>query len=229
MKVSNTFYVSIGLVVLFSAAAYVYNNSQEAASPDNAPNRSSAVTDTPAFHELASKDGSLDVAMTAEHGVQQRLTALNEEIVMLKTEMLAVKSAVQTLSQAGNTTAPALTPAEERQQTADLRAQDAENLKQRNNQLETDFRKQRTDPSWSSQTRNLIRTALEEENIAGADIIGIECRSTMCRVELAVTNSEQMSKAAMVSAKVGPELPNVMVNQGHDGAVFYFSKAVQGS
>ena len=82
---------------------------------------------------------------------------------------------------------------------------------------------------WSVKAKSLVQEALASDKAASSDIVDIECRTTMCRVELANDGNKQAPKVAEIPKKIGEELPNVLVNQtnesdGSTTTVLYLSK-----
>jgi len=92
------------------------------------------------------------------------------------------------------------------------------------------FRKETTDPRWSSATSSAVQTALIADNDLHPLARGVECRSHTCRVEIADDGSGKLGKLLPVFAQqVGQELPSVVTSRVEDAGgaatmVLYMSR-----
>ncbi|WP_347989610.1 hypothetical protein [Methylomonas sp. AM2-LC] len=222
----------LGIVVALCTGVYIYNAKQPAT--DSVEGKTHAITNTNlvmqhATNEFAARDGFLD-SKQAGVGLREQVTALSNDIVLLKAEILSLRTAMQAQNLASNTVVASsiLSPSEEKQRLSEQRAHEEERFNQQAQLLEIDFRKQRLDANWATRTKNLIKAALEEEQIVPADIIGLECRSSMCRLELAIDNRDELaSKLTMLPIKIGSELPSILISQHNDNqsnTILYLSK-----
>lgn len=51
-------------------------------------------------------------------------------------------------------------------------------------ELDQDFHFQTEDPTWSYQAVQDIETSIAAESLPGADLLGVDCRATLCQVEM---------------------------------------------
>lgn len=92
------------------------------------------------------------------------------------------------------------------------------------------FRKETTDPRWSSATSSVVQTALIADNDLRPLARGVECRSHTCRVEIADDGSGKLGKILPVFAQqVGQDLPSVITHRVEDAGgvatmVLYMSR-----
>ncbi|TMQ11565.1 MAG: hypothetical protein E6J91_22515 [Deltaproteobacteria bacterium] len=91
------------------------------------------------------------------------------------------------------------------------------------------FRKETTDPGWSSATSSVVQTALSVDSDLRPLARGVECRSHTCRVEIADDSSGKLGKILPVFVQqVGQDLPSVITTRvaGAGGAtlVLYMSR-----
>jgi hypothetical protein len=68
--------------------------------------------------------------------------------------------------------------------------------------LETRFTEESTDARWAPQFSAHLRELLGEEGVETAAIRRVECRSTLCRVELDVKDGAPVAKLLQVSAQL---------------------------
>jgi len=71
-----------------------------------------------------------------------------------------------------------------------LERQAADALSERRTQLQAQFAAQPIDPSWASSSKQLLNDDLGKYASADVRVRGVECRSTLCRVELAPVNRD---------------------------------------
>jgi hypothetical protein len=96
--------------------------------------------------------------------------------------------------------------------------------------VEAAFRKEATDPRWSSTTSAVVQAALASEGELRPLTRGVECRTRTCRVEIADDGSGKLGKLLPVFAQqVGQELPSAVADRVEDPAggakmVLYMSR-----
>jgi hypothetical protein len=213
----------IGSAVILPVVTYV--SLIRETNPDEIHNAkiSSPLYEKPMLHELAVKDGDL----------KEDLTALGKEVARLRADVAALRVDMQTqqskFSTSSKNPAPDTDTAKDKQAIIDMRAKEDEQIQKQGEVLETGFRQQTTDPNWSAKAKSLIQDALANDKVASKDIIDIECRTNMCKVELANDGNNQAPKIAEFPMKISQELPNIMVNQttesdGSSTTVLYLSR-----
>jgi len=58
--------------------------------------------------------------------------------------------------------------------------------------LESHIQYETQDPSWASEAEDGIYTAMETEVFQGAEIVNVDCRSTLCRAEIYHISSDDL-------------------------------------
>ncbi|HEY0481441.1 MAG TPA: hypothetical protein VGD37_28190 [Kofleriaceae bacterium] len=83
--------------------------------------------------------------------------------------------------------------------------------------VEAAFRKEATDPRWSSATSGVVQAALASDDELRPLARGVECRARTCRVEIAEDTSGRLGKLLPVFAQqVAQELPVAVVDRVQD-------------
>ena len=223
MKLNPVFLVCGTVIIL--AVAYVSLTSESKLSGIRSAKIASPTIEKPIARGLAVKDGNED----SELGENLTdLTELGEEVAHLRAEVAALRLDMQTHQAKSATSAKNLVP-DNPQALAEMRAKEDEYVQKQGEVLEVGFRQQIIDPEWSANAKNLVQEALISDKVAAKDIIDVECRATMCRVELANDANHQAPRIAEFPMKISEELPNILVNQSNesDGStttVLYLSK-----
>ncbi|MDD5266314.1 MAG: hypothetical protein PHO08_04195 [Methylococcales bacterium] len=95
---------------------------------------------------------------------------------------------------------------------------------------ENEFRQEPSDGQWAPQTSSRLREVMDKNPAMRDAVRNIECKSTTCRVELAVTEQVSASKSLdNLVTQIGDTLPQVTYNQVDDGngevtTVLYMSR-----
>lgn len=154
--------------------------------------------------------------------LKTQVQALSADVVALREEMHTIvktKAAAVILGRDVDNVAP---PSEEA-----ARAEEEKYFAAQGVALESDFRQQTVELNWSTEAMNLIRTGLASDKISGSAIIGLECRTRTCRLELANNGKNHAPDFVEFPQHIADELSNLMISQTEstDGAtVFYLSK-----
>ena len=223
MKLSHVFL--IGSAVIIPAVAYVSLTSEVNPDGNHSAKISSPIVEKPIVHGLAVKDDARDGEF------RENLTALGKEVSQLRAELTALRAELQ----AGGTALahPAdvvkQDSAKEMQALTEMRTKEEERIQKQGEALEAGFRQQTTDPDWSIKAKSLIQDALASDKVESKDIVDVECRASMCRVELANDANSKAPRIAEFPMKISEELPNILVNQtnesdGSTTTVLYLSK-----
>jgi hypothetical protein len=221
MKLIHVFLV--GSAVILPMVTYVSLTSETNHEIHNAKVTSS-IYERPIPHGVAVKDD------TKDGDLKENLTALGKEVARLRADVLALRAGLQAQQSklARSSKHSVQDQAKDIQTLTKMRAKEEERIQEQGEVLEAGFRGQTTDPNWSAKTKKLIQNALASDKVAVKDIIDVECRSSMCRVELANEGTNQAPKIAEFPMKISEELPNIMVNQtdesdGSSTTILYLS------
>jgi len=154
----------------------------------------------------------------------KNMTVLSDEVSQLRAEVLALRADIKKSSQ--KTLTQGLP--KDLETIHEMHAKEDNPTKQLE-VLEAGFQQQTTDPVWSEKTKNLVQDGLFKDNLAAKDIINVDCRNSMCRVELANNIDSDGLKLEELPMKIGAELPNILANQikendGSTTTVLYLSK-----
>jgi hypothetical protein len=223
MKLIRVFLIGIAVIL----PVVIYVSLIRETNPDEIHNAkvSSPLYEKPMLHGLAVKDD------TKDGDLRENLTALGKEVAHLRADVTALRADMQT--QQSKLATSSKNPVQDQvkvvQNLAEMRAEEEEHIQEQGEVLETGFRQQTTDPNWSTKAKSLIQGALASDKVASKDIIDIECRASMCRVELANDGNNKAPKIAEFPMKISEELPNIMVNQtnesdGTSTTILYLSR-----
>jgi hypothetical protein len=81
-----------------------------------------------------------------------------------------------------------------------------------------DFDREGRDPRWSSETGAALQAAFGSEDLKGVQYQNIDCRKTMCRVEIVDDGSGAAAEALhKVGTAIGSTLPNMLVDRVDHG------------
>ncbi len=226
MKLRHIFL--IGCIAVLSVVTYrvVTMNPKESAITDNVIQASATLSENSIVHNTPDKD------VGKESEMQEKLDALRKEVALLKADIAALKqdmhSALQQTSSNAKATQATPTLTEEEQM-----AKEDEVYRKQAEDLETLFRQQTVDSAWSVQTKQMIQSVLANEKV-DTNAIGIECRASMCRVEIPENISHGGSprvspKMQQFQIKIAKEFPDIMTSQikevdGSMTSVYYLSK-----
>jgi hypothetical protein len=222
MKLRHIFLISCVLVLSVGTYLVLIWNPNGRADIGNANTMPSALSENSVVKKNPGKDASMESEM------QENLVALRKEVALLKADVAALKQNMQTtLQQTGGKekvaqATPALTEEE-------LMAKEEEAYRKQAEDLETLFRQQTVDGVWSEQTKNMLQDALASDQI-DINTVGIECRSSACRVELPKNHAHGKSpKMSQFQSKVSEEFPDIMTSQikeadGSMTTVYYLSR-----
>ncbi len=207
----------IGGAVALSTGIYLSLNSetkQDGIQNSGAP---LSANEKPELHGIAAKED-----------LKENVAALGNEVSRLRAEILALRSDMQAQKAASNKT-PVQEQPNAQQNLTEMHAKEDNRIKKQGEVLEAGFQQQTTDPIWSEKTKNLVHDALANDNVTSKDIVDVECRNSMCRVELANDANSEGLKIEEFPMKIGQELPHIMANQvkesdGSTTTVLYLSK-----
>lgn len=215
--------IIIGSVLTVPAIVYV-SLSDKTLSNSNI--KLSAEHERPIVHGLAVKDSDVNLKESLD-ALRKEVASLRADVSVLqanKQEQLKLEVASKEVA-SKNAVPNQVKPKLDREQVL---TENKERLRKQGELLETGFRQQTTDPKWSEQAKTLVQEALASDKIAAKDIIDIDCRVSMCRVELANDNGDE-PKLSDFPMKISEEMPNIMANQtqesdGSTTTILYLSK-----
>jgi len=168
-------------------------------------------------------------ASPAEIGAlpQQDLTPLKQDIASLRAEVSALRRRLQDLAVAGPDTAETSTAL--RRDPATLAAAEHERQQQMA-MFETRFRQESSDARWSLDAEHTVQEVVARNEALQDSLVGLECRSQTCRVELLEQDSsETMKVMPLFFQQLAQTLPSVTANYEDAGdggrvAVLYMSR-----
>ena len=97
-------------------------------------------------------------------------------------------------------------------------ADDQQRFKDYIGALAADFDREARDPRWSSDTGAALQAAFGSEDLKGVQYQNIDCRKTMCRVEIEDDGSDAASEALhKVGMAIGGTLPSMLVDRVDHG------------
>lgn len=173
----------------------------------------------------------------ASHGVpapeigpsnEDSLDALRRELAAVRADLEMVKNALEARGNApaSETAAPA---PEEDEDLANPEAQLAAEIAEEQQQIqayaqmiEASLEAETVDSAWSVSTADRIRDVFTGDALAGASLQDIDCRATLCRVEVQHRDEAKLREfQRLFPFKVSQVLPNLMMHriENADGSI----------
>ena len=218
----HTVLVSVGLVLaLLTAGAILWQRQIVDDSPDN---KASITGQNNEYSTLTETNERIDTKLREE------LSQLRQDIASLKTDMQLVKDLLSnTKAGASITHKPEARNSSPRISRTKNQAIEGKQAQEFGMKLDEKFSQQSTDTAWSAQTQATIKNVLNEQKIAGDDVISLECRADSCRLELANDENNSPADLSELSLKLGQNLPFFFVDnrnsydENANTTVVYFS------
>lgn len=169
---------------------------------------------------------------------QHDLAVLQHEVNSMKTELRRLRLDIDTQRASAPERAAAtgrLGPDTEDASGEDARIvqaldHDRNEQAERLQAIEAALNAEPVDPSWSEQSGTLIQRALQQKSFADAEVGQVDCRTTLCRVELSVADSDDIEDLGLrFPLAVGASLPGMTLHrtENDDGsatAVIYLTR-----
>jgi hypothetical protein len=150
----------------------------------------------------------------------EEIAALREEMALLRAEVSALQRWRRVQQRAATVVAPgkADDPAKDpRTDPAAHAAAERERQKQME-VVETNFRQEAADPRWSFEAEGAVQAALASDEVVQNTLLGLECRSQTCRLELADDDMGELAKVMpLFLHQLGQTLPSATANYVDDG------------
>jgi hypothetical protein len=173
-------------------------------SSDEVPKTSSAVADSDRMAET-------------QH---EEMTALREEVARLRAEVAAMQRwiHVQKRRTTGVVSEKAEAPAKDPRTDRAARAEAERERQQQMEVVEASFRREPADPRWSLEAEGAVQEVLASDEIVQDTLLGLECRSQSCRVELADDDTGELAKVLpLLLQQLAQTLPSATANYVEDG------------
>lgn len=161
-------------------------------------------------------------------GPSDSLDALRRELAALRADLARVKNAFETRGNAPASGAAVPAP-EDDEHLADPEAQLAAEVAEEQQQIqayaqtiEANLEAETMDSAWSGSTADRIRDAFTGDELAGASLQDIDCRATLCRVEVQHRDEAKLRKFQhLFPFKVSQVLPRLMMHriENADGSI----------
>lgn len=125
------------------------------------------------------------------------MAALRQEIARLRAEVSTVQRWIHAQRRAARSVVSerADDPAKDLRTDPAARAAAERERQKQMEVIEANFRQEPADPWWSFGAEGAVQEALASDEIVQHTLLGLECRSHTCRVELADDNTGELSKA----------------------------------
>ena len=151
---------------------------------------------------VAAKDGQNDQLFEEIRDLRKVVTLLKSRVMSLETQLQVRRavqpSAVPATNQA--TEQPGLVSEDELDEAA-LAEQEQASWEEYMNLVETGLQYEQTDVQWSSKAKAEIENAFTTQELAGASVTDIECRSTLCRIEVAHVDRQPLAEFEILLPK----------------------------
>ena len=234
-----------GAMLAAFALAGSYVHFQGALPWSQTPTVQSAVPDVQANSNVEPRAAKKTTEAEAE-----KMVELQSEVNTLKMELAALKAAVSNMRSLASDDAPAAAGQSEDEEFAPTSTQISEwhqaveeqrknasaEYAQRMERLESRFAAESLDRDWAFEKSQAVKSALDsfsdETRNAAASARSLECRSSMCRVEMEFDSEEARNGFDMhLAQSLAPQLPSMDIKQEMVGNVIkvtYFLKGVAG-
>ena len=192
----------------------------------NAQNHTPQSATTPKIAADAPRD---PIAVMAPLPQNNEVALLKKDLLALRVEVAALKEEWRQLKDAKPTYGSPLVDSSKKKpmNEEELQAAEEKYFSQQGEALETLFRQQTIALDWSKETEAFVRKGLATDKISADTIIALECRSSICRLELANGQDGEAPDFIQFSQQIAGELPNIINSQTESGvssSVFYLSK-----
>ena len=153
--------------------------------------------------------------------------ATDLKLALLQAQVTGLQA--QLAGKAAPAPAPAV-PAAEQRTPEEVSAAEAKAWHELIAQTEMTFQAEARDPKWSQETSTAFRAAVMESGLLRAAFQNVDCRSSMCRVEMLDDRSPAfMTQLQNLILRVGPALPtmrgeHVTRPDGSKATIYYLSK-----
>jgi hypothetical protein len=150
----------------------------------------------------------------------EEIAALRAEVALLRTEVAAVQRWRRAQQRAATVAAPGREDAPASDPRTDPAARaEAERERQKYVEVvETNFRQEAADPRWSFEAEGSVQAALASDETVQNTLLGLECRSQTCRVELADDDTGELAEAMpLLLQQLGQTFPRATANYSDDG------------
>lgn len=237
MKSPLNLILGAGLLVLASVicAAYFYasdtpvgeNTAQTAHSDTHANQRthedsSSALQSTTAQKKEATpnpttprqhREGKLTTSDENIDELRTELDGLKEQLQVLQRELHAFVTNSATLYQPDGVTDDQDT--DDKHRTEPFSVEEEQDVAFAHvDAVSENFRSQEADPEWSAEALDAIETAFQSEELAGASVLDMDCRATLCRVEVEHRNPEELMEFELwLPEKLAAVLPRMTLER----------------
>jgi len=112
----------------------------------------------------------------------------------------------------------------------EARAQEQQEWQEKIASTEWRFREEPVEAAWAAQVTEKIHQAYEREELAELLVQAVECRSTLCRVEVALDDqtNQLIPLFTMHVADMFPKLIVKPITDGDGGMVLFLTRGNQG-
>jgi len=161
---------------------------------------------------------------TADENLEQELVTLRQQVTRLGAELTAVRRQLDSSGASVGNTSPSSSDAEIDE--AEARAQEQQEWQERIASTEWSFRQEPVEAAWAAHATEKIHQAYEREELADFPVQAVECRSTRCRVEVAL-DDQTNQLIPLFALHVGETFPKVAVKpvaNGDERMVLFLSR-----
>jgi hypothetical protein len=209
-----------GLVLIHRASAPPASETQSPRVPVPPPQEA-----PPAPRVLAAEEAPAPVAVgrsdTTAQAPLQELVALRKEVALLRRAVAAVQRQRPAARQAASGVAAekedSAVPDPRTEQATRAAADRARH--QQIAEVEANFRHEPTDPQWAATAGEAVQAALASTDTLQDLLLGLDCHTHTCRVELAQDDTGELEKGLpLVLMQLAPTLPSGRANYVEAGA-----------
>ena len=150
----------------------------------------------------------------------EAIAALKAEVALIRVEVTALQRWIRAQQRVATVVTPGRADDSARELRNDpaARAAAERERQQQMEVVETNFRQEAADARWSFEAEGVVQTILASDEIVQNTLLGLECRSQTCRVELADDDTGELAKALpLLLQQLGQTLPSATANYVDDG------------
>lgn len=179
----------IGVLILGLVSCWVY---LRVLSPGNTDRGSSGLQASP--QRLAAPAGDRSATNDTEiAALRGEVTSLRAELFTLRGQQVSARSA--STNAGGQASGESQAGADDPRSSPPVREEAARERQARIAVIDSAFRREIIDPTWSANTSSAIQSALASDDVGGIQADNIDCRSQSCRVELHDDGSGRLAKS----------------------------------
>ena len=163
----------------------------------------------------------------SDENLERELVTLRRQVARLDAEVTAVRRRLD--SSSSSIRAVSLSSSDAEVNEAGARAQEQQEWQEKIASTEWRFRHEPVDAAWAAHVTEKIHQAYEREELVDFPVQALECRSTLCRVDVALDDqtNQLLPLFAMHVGDTFPKLTVKPIADGDTGMVLFLTRGGQ--